>query len=1110
MKITGNEPDSNERLFHLNDYNEFVREAIKILQNNEHGKKYGILYLDILDFKLVNDFYGFQEGDRLLGCVAEFLNDLPNTMVCGRVFSDHFIRMFEYTDQAEIEIRELKYNRSVRKFLREQREYHDKCMLVIATGAAFIYEGSDGLIAAIDQANIARKNAKKERKNNIVWCNEQMLEEIRNQKARETFIMQALERKEFTFYLQPKVDLYTGEIVGAEALARGIYGKGISSPAEFIPIMEANGSIIKLDWLIMEQVFQYLSEEIAAGNPLVPVSINLSRAHINYDNVAEMIHQMGAVYGIPPSLLEFELTETMLLDDFSAVKDIMDKMHTYGYRVSIDDFGAGYSGVNIWQKLNFDVLKLDRQFVTDDPEMIKRNQIIIPRLREMSDDLNVVMLSEGVETLEQCQIMKTAGCRLVQGYYFSAPVPVSQFRQLLKRGKYQLLLEDGDSSSLLQEKGEAFSEQSMLKELPVQEEAKVEVPVLEEEPDIEAEEEHFQEAMENGGKSGKKHFVVISVILAIVFFAICTMFFHYRVRLEEEFNVLISENINSYTKTQCTEVEGFQDSVIATLDAICFLIESGQIDTQSRELNDYLSKIGEGERYLRITYVTMEQYGDILERLEESQKKQKNYDLLMKGQTVISEVLYSDTYDGYYYSIAVPVRKAGVTVGTLRGIVSAERLIGTKQHPSQIEIVGSLAVKSDGTFVRTHTGMDNIEKTISQELRKKSVSEKAIRQIETSLESDDDIKTFVLKCDSKERVFISVADLNCNDWHIVNFAVSTSIASHSSAILRQTARVGVMLIILMVLSGIAIIRQMHKSDRRNKYENEKYAILARFSDTVLIQYDYRKDTLSVTPNAGKHFKTDFLQKRHYLKDGMAMLGIHPDDFPTFQKIVGNPRRNNIVYEENIRLTDRYDKYIWCSLQYRYLYEGNQPVIFIGKITDISSQIEREELLREKSCIDGLTQLSNKISSEQRIREMIDSGAPGILLMMDIDDFKQINDRYGHASGDETLSAVGAILQEIFRSDDVIGRVGGDEFLVYMVNTNSFETGAYRAADVLRRLKAYSTEHCVHVSSSIGIAINPFHGKTYEELFEAADHAMYHAKQLGKNRYYVADVAENEK
>lgn len=1080
MKKTGNESGTNERLFYLNDYNEFIQEATKILENNPQDKKYGILYLDILDFKLVNDFYGFQEGDRLLGRVAEFLNSLPDTMVCGRVFSDHFIRMFEYTGPDEIAARELEYNKAVRKFLREQREYHDKCTLIIATGAAFIQAGADGVIAAIDQANIARKNAKKGKKNKIVWCNEQMLEEIRQQKARETFILQALEKKEFTFYLQPKVDLCTGKIVGAEALARGTYGEGISSPAEFIPIMEENGSIIKLDWMIMEQVFQYLSDEIAAGNPVVPVSVNLSRAHINYANVAEMIHEMAVSYGVPSSLLEFELTETMLLDDFSAVKDIMDKMRGYGYKTSIDDFGAGYSGINIWQKLNFNVLKLDKQFVTDEPEMIRKNQIIIPRLREISDDLGVVMLSEGVETLEQCQRMKSVGCRLVQGYYFSPPVPVPQFQKLLVRGEYQLLLEkkDGDSDAAAEQTGTE-------------------------------EEEQFQQTVEDDNQARKKHFVIISIILVIVFLVIGTMFFHYRNRLEEEFNTLISQNISSYTKTQCTEVEGFQDSVCSTLEAICFLIESGQIDTQSRELNDYLSRIGQGEQYLRVTYVTMEQYANILKKANISEKDLANYDLLMKGQTVISDILYSDIYNGYYYSIAVPVQKEGVTTGALRGIVSAKRLIGSEQHLSQIEILGSLVVKSDGTFVRTHEGTDDIEEMIGQELRKSSVPEEAIRQIEEALANDEDVRTFSLKGDLKERIFISVANLNCNDWHIVNFAVSKSIASHSSAILRQTARVGVALIILMILSGVAIIHQMHKSDRRNKYENEKYAILSRFSDTVLIQYDYRTDTASVTPNAKQHFRTDSMQKEHYLKNGMAMLGVHFEDFAVIRKIVRNPRRDNTVYEENIRLTDRNGKYIWCSLQYRYLYEGNQPVTFIGKITDISSQIEREEELLEKSSIDGLTGLLNKTASEQQIREKIKTGRPGILLMMDIDNFKQINDRYGHASGDEALSAVGAVLRKIFRSSDVIGRIGGDEFLIYMADTDSNVTGVRRASDVLGELKSYSAQHQIRISSSIGIAVNPLHGNTFEELFEAADHAMYHAKQLGKNCYYVADTSVNE-
>lgn len=165
---------------------------------------------------------------------------------------------------------------------------------------------------------------------------------------------------------------------------------------------------------------------------MVQTSVNLSRLHIHNPETADIIHSVAQAYEIPSDLLEFELTETILLDEFSGAKQLIDRLRAYGYRVSIDDFGSGYSGINIWQELNFDVLKLDKKFLSTKKELVYRNEAIVPNMINIAQRLHVQVLCEGVETEEQCLYLKRLGCPTGQGYYFSRPIPPEDFMPGMK------------------------------------------------------------------------------------------------------------------------------------------------------------------------------------------------------------------------------------------------------------------------------------------------------------------------------------------------------------------------------------------------------------------------------------------------------------------------------------------------------------------------------------------------------------------------------------------------------------------------------------------------------------------------------------------------------
>ena len=192
------------------------------------------------------------------------------------------------------------------------------------------------------------------------------------------------------------------------------------------------------------------------------------------------------------------------------------------------------------------------------------------------------------------------------------------------------------------------------------------------------------------------------------------------------------------------------------------------------------------------------------------------------------------------------------------------------------------------------------------------------------------------------------------------------------------------------------------------------------------------------------------------------------------------------------------EYFWCLIQYIYVFDHEKLASVIGKIIDIDEQKSREERLEIKAAMDGLTRLYNRASAEERIGRLLREDSCGTLILLDIDDFKTVNDRYGHDRGDEVLRTVAGCLRDAFRGDDVLGRIGGDEMLVYMRNSGEQEPAVRKLVEVQKRLNALP-DGWPQITLSAGIARYPTDGNDYSGLFHAADQAMYKAKRSGKNR-----------
>lgn len=396
-------------------------------------KDYAVVCVDFVNFKDVNASLGYEQGDKILRSFARFLTASLNEgdLVC-RAHDDNFILLIEYTDREEFK---QALGVMLAKIVSSLKSLYHLAQIRCVAGVCFIAPDDTQIIAAIDKANVARKNYAGQQRNGIAFFNEEMGRTYSLHKELESRMFSALTNHEFIVYLQPKIDLKDGQIIGAEALVRWDHPvRGILPPADFIPLFEENGFIVPLDYEVYELVCQDLRRRLDAGKKVVPVSVNISRLHIQDPDFTSKLIFITQKYQIPVDLVEFELTESAgLIDAFEELNKlirVMRSLHSHGFSLSMDDFGSGYSSLSMLKDIPVDIIKLDRSFLND-AGISGRVKIVLESIIEMCKKLNIKTLSEGVVKPEQLQMLDNMGCDMAQGFLFARPMPVGDFYSLL-------------------------------------------------------------------------------------------------------------------------------------------------------------------------------------------------------------------------------------------------------------------------------------------------------------------------------------------------------------------------------------------------------------------------------------------------------------------------------------------------------------------------------------------------------------------------------------------------------------------------------------------------------------------------------------------------------
>lgn len=404
------------------NFNYFLDKAILLIRENREIP-YVVHRFDISNFRYINEAYGHTRADELLKIVISVSGQVfTQNELCVRMNADQFAVLAVNSEDylSRIAVFEDNINNHA-------MEIGIKFPIKLKSGIYRVRRGDHDISVMVDRANVARKSLSSDSKEMSAYYSDKIINNMRKIDKIESEQQQALVNGEFKVYLQPKWDIYKDELYGAEALVRWIKDDGtMVYPDAFIPIFEQNGFIEQLDFYMLGEVCAHIKKMIDEGKKPFPISVNQSRRLWDNPNYAENVERVIAKYGIPSEYVDLEVTETVFFGEKDRMLAVISELKQTHVLLSMDDFGSGYSSLNLLKDLPVDILKIDREFFSESIAS-KSSTWILKKIVEMAEGLGIHVLCEGVETLEQVMLLRDLGCQYVQGYYYSKPIPIKDF-----------------------------------------------------------------------------------------------------------------------------------------------------------------------------------------------------------------------------------------------------------------------------------------------------------------------------------------------------------------------------------------------------------------------------------------------------------------------------------------------------------------------------------------------------------------------------------------------------------------------------------------------------------------------------------------------------------
>lgn len=1068
---------------------------------------YVLVYGDIDRFKAYNDLFGTSAGDALLADIGEMIRrSLPANAAAARLRADHFVGCFPRSL--------VDPDRMLASFNEWFRAYRQDFTFFVRMGVYPIDDPELDVGLMCDRALLALRAAKGGTAGSrYVLYDETLRVSLLKEQQLAGEMTAALDQGQFVPFFQPQYRYATGLMTGAEVLARWQHPeRGLLGPAEFIPVFERNGLISRFDYYMWDQACRCLRAWIdERGIEAVPhLSVNLSRADIYRPDLCSYLTGLVERYDVPASLLNLEITESAYMESPDQLIGAVRELRAAGFTVEMDDFGSGFSSLNTLKDVPVDVLKLDMGFL--DTHESTRGGLILASIVRMARWLDLPTIAEGVETSKQAAYLASIGCEYMQGYLFSRPVDRETFERMLSEGGHE-----GFSRSLAEamqdDAAEFWNADSQL------------ALIFNSYVGPAAIAEYDGEALE---------IVRVNRGFAALF--------------DMPDDPATSERLRRNLLAQLLEEDR------ASLREAIRRAVAGEGDAES-ELRFRANGVG---RWIRIRVRLLSRAGDLSNLYllaEETTQEQALRDRLAATRDTIPGGLA-------FYEVSERIKLldfSDMTAGMLgfareeyreRAQADALAVVHPDDRPLVEDIVAKLSAgASRGSCVmramRRDGGVSWLHLSASAMYRDEAALYAVAVLIDVTNEKEGEQRLRVLCSVYDEIIEFDGERGTCRSLYSSGRSSASKAMPLDEAFefwterlpdVDDRARLRAALdeclesegeepivcayrrdyegrrcwyqstLLRMSESGVLccskdVTERMSSEDRERSWQNERYRLLSEMTHKMSFDYDSDSDTVLLYIDRGKGVEAQVIPR--YLETLATTRGgvLHPESIDGVRSMFENARDGADAVGVEYRADYYGTGYAWYRANLFVAHDGAGSWHLVGLIEDI----DNEHDLRIRAERDATTGLSNHAATQDLVAAALSDASVrsrSVCVALDIDDFKRVNDTHGHLVGDMLLHEVGSVLRASFRETDVVGRVGGDEF-VLLLKGIGLETALGKLEQVRRQLAAVKVGALEHAPSvSMGVYVPEDDDAAYRDVFVKADEALYRAKRSGKNRICV--------
>lgn len=1109
---------------------------VRMIIDGHPNESYLLVYGDIDRFKVYNDLFGAPAGDRLLADIGAMIRDLmPAGAAAARLRADHFVCCCSRSS--------FDPDRMLAALDAWFASYREDFTFFVRLGIFPIDDPSLDVNLMCDRALLALRSAKSGYVGSkYVFYDEKLRSSVLKEQELAGEMIAALEGGQFVPYFQPQYRYATGRMIGAEVLARWNHpAKGLLGPTEFIPVFERNGLIATFDYYMWEQACRCLRMWIdGRGIEGAPrLSVNLSRADIYRSDLCTYLEGLVERYDVPAELLHLEITESAYMEAPEQLIGAVTKLRAAGFVVEMDDFGSGYSSLNTLKDVPVDVLKLDMGFLGASAS--SRGGLILASVVRMARWLDLPLIAEGVETKQQAAYLASVGCDYMQGYLFSKPVDRETFEKLLEgtavedlahpfaeslqdgaaefwdvdsqlslifnsyAGPAAIAEYDGETCELIRVNGEFARLLDLADEAASAELVRKNFLGVLQEEDRAALEEALRAASEGDAACDLRYRSAAGK----------GRWLRLHLRPLSRADSVISLYVLA---EETTEEQVLRDRLAAPRDSIPGGLQRLRRQNEARQqLYDAIPcgivryTVGDGQHIVSINKKGCELLG----------YRDREEFIASSGDNALMPIHEDD----------VPRHRAGIerlrngskpldfayryyrsdgTVGWLEGTSAYE--LGPEGEPmiqSAFLDVSGRRRKSHELDLQRFTEvlcsvydeifefdrMDDRYHVLYSALHPESIGvalpleealERWMAHIPDGVERAGLRKTFD-ECRANVSGKPSSCTYKLSKGGNATWCQSTFIRVSDTCTLCCNKD---------VTEGLAT------EDRRRAWQDERYRLLTEMTNKMSFDYDSDTDTvLLYIDRTGDGVEAQVIP--HYLEKLASTRSgvVHPDDMDDVRRMFEDARAGAAEVSAEYRANYYGHGYAWYRANLFVAHDNAGAWHLVGLIENI----EDERDLRYRAENDAATGLSNHATTQDLVAAALAKPAVrehSVCVVLDIDDFKAVNDNSGHMEGDALLRKVGSVLRSSFRESDVIGRVGGDEFVLLLKEVD-MDVVLSKLNQVRAQISATTVPGLGHAPTlSVGVYATCSDDRTYRDVFTRADEALYQAKRAGKNRVQV--------